>query len=834
MPAIKDTIKNLSRLHGYWTFKTFLSRSQYWSSERREKYVLANLRQTLVRASEGIPFYRERFQRAGFDPLKDFHSPEDLARVPLLTKEDVRQHFNEIVDHRFEPGSIVTHTSGSTGEPLPMRLNESFMAFDNGCFFRHLSWAGYTFGARMAALRTYVPTDSSGPLWRHTRLKNTLYLSAYHLTPANCSEYVERILQFRPKVIKAYPSSIAIFAEFAYPYREKFDFLQGIFTASETLLPSERDRIERTFGKKLFNWYGMTEPAVVITECEQHEGMHINWEYGYSEFLPSSDLAPEEFRLVTTGFHNPVMPFIRYDTGDIVRLYEGPTTCPCGRTMPTVNSVVGRKDECIITPDGRRLPSINFYSVFRQYPQILKFQIIQYGRSEVSARIALRSDDCDRAGLVTRLEQELAVRLGPMVKLNVECTPQFITNPDGKTLTIVRRLGTRSLEESEEYKISSQRAWEMDANGEQVFKLDWNESDQLPSPLVPDALRRLLRNPHAIHWYPEAASHEFKTAIADYAGVSPEHVLPTHGSDLAMELLATCFVRPGDKVLVVWPSYDHFRAVIEQRGAEIVKFKYCGYDPFPTDDFRDALRRHTPRLAYLVNPNNPIGYVINRDRIKELLDYCTTLSTVLIVDEAYFEFSGVTVADLVSSSSHLVVTRSFSKAFGLAGLRLGYLLASGQLMHVLNRAQNPKSVTMFAKTAALTALQDIKHVQSYVEEVRQSRERYEMFFKQHGIKYFPSCGNFVLFQYDAAADLVRHMEQHRVFMRDRTAQFDGAGHIRLTVGSRISTEVTVSKLEEYFADRKQTRVSSTDPLVTVPTRGGGFECSEPTSSKLAN
>jgi histidinol-phosphate aminotransferase len=291
-----------------------------------------------------------------------------------------------------------------------------------------------------------------------------------------------------------------------------------------------------------------------------------------------------------------------------------------------------------------------------------------------------------------------------------------------------------------------------------------------------------------------------------------------------MELLATCFVRPGDKALLVWPSYDNFRAVIEQRGAEIVKFKYSGEGDFPTDDFKLALRRHTPRLTYLVNPNNPVGYVIDRDKIKELLDYCATLSTILIVDEAYFEFSGITVADLVSSSAHLVVTRSFSKAFGLAGLRLGYLLASEQLMNVLSRAQNAKSVTMFAKTAALAALQDIAHVQGYVEEVRQSRERYEKFFKQHGIKYFPSHGNFILFQYDAAGDLIRHMEHHRVFMRDRTTQFDGAGHIRVTVGGRTSTEATISRLEEYFAATKAIPSASIASPADGSTGENLFDC----------
>ena len=805
MSANKNLAKNLARLHGYWIYKNFLSRSQSWPVERREQYVMENLRKTLIRAREGSAFYREQFRQAGFNPHTDFRSPEDLARLPLLTKAQVRKHINEIVDHRFEQGSVISHTSGSTGEPLPMRLNEFFIAFDNACLFRHWSWAGYRFGAPMAALRTYVPAHTADPLWRHAKLKNTLYFSAYHLSPANCGEYVDRLLEFRPQFIKAYPSSIAVFAEFAYAYRDKFDFLRGIFTASETLLPSERDRVERTFGKKLFNWYGMTEPAVTITECEQHEGMHINWEYGYPEFLPSDDLAPNEFRLVTTSFHNPVMPFIRYDTGDIVRLHETPKSCPCGRSMPMVHSIVGRKDECIIMADGRRLPSINFYSLFREFPEVLKFQIIQYGRTEIVSKIALQPQAHGSYSLTQKLEEELRQRVGSKVKLEIEYTNKFVTNSDGKTLPIVRKLGTRTIEEGEEYRISSQRAWEIESKGEEVFKLDWNEADKVPSPTVVEAIRSVLRNPHSIHWYPQAVSEDLVAAIAEYVGLPAEHVLLSHGSDLAMELVATCFIRPGDKVLMVSPSYDNFRAVVEQRGAEVVKFKFLGTTAFPVADFAETLRQQAPRVAYIVNPNNPIGYTIGPDKIKELLDCCSPISTVLVVDEAYFEFCGITSADLVTRSSHLVVTRSFSKAFGLAGLRLGYLLAPAQIMGVLSRAHNAKSVTSFAKAAALAALHDIAHVHSYVDEVRQSRAEYENLFKRHGIKYFPSSSNFILFRYDEAEALIRSLEERKIFVRDRTSQFDGVGHVRVSIGGKKSTEVAIRALDEYFSDNNATR-----------------------------
>jgi histidinol-phosphate aminotransferase len=311
------------------------------------------------------------------------------------------------------------------------------------------------------------------------------------------------------------------------------------------------------------------------------------------------------------------------------------------------------------------------------------------------------------------------------------------------------------------------------------------------------AVQDLLQNPHSIHWYPEATSKELIAAIAKYSNLPAENVLITHGSDLAHELVATCFVRPGDKVLMVTPSYDNFRAAVEQRGAQTVKFKYLGTSAFPVAEFAEALRQHTPRLAYIVNPNNPIGYTLSLDTIKHLLDACSQLATILIVDEAYFEFCGITAAELVTRSPHVIVTRSFSKAFGLAGLRLGYLLAARQVMGVLNRANNPKSVTSFAKVGAMAALRDLAHVRSYVEEVTRSRAEYEKFFQRRGIKFYPSDSNFILFQCDDPKGLVRSLEQRNIFVRDRTSQFDGVGHVRISVGGEVSTQAALSAFEEY-------------------------------------
>ncbi|HZT70976.1 MAG TPA: aminotransferase class I/II-fold pyridoxal phosphate-dependent enzyme [Terriglobia bacterium] len=816
MSTSKSSITHLSRLHGYWISKRFLQKSQYWPAERRDRYVFEHLRRTLIGAWEGTRYYKSVFNKLGFDPRTDFRATSDLARLPILTKSDVRQHFMEMIDHRHQARSIVSHTSGSTGEPLEMRLSESFLAFDSACAFRHWSWAGYTFRAPFAALRTYVPAHESDPLWRQDRFNNTLYLSAYHLSPTNCREYVVQLLKFRPRFIRGYPSSLSVLAEYVFPHREKFDFVQGIFASSETLLPSERDRIEETFGRKLFNWYGMTEPAVIITECEKHEGMHVNWEYGYAEFQPSDDLPPGEFRLIATGFHNPVMPFVRYDTGDVIRLYESQRNCSCGRNMPLVHSIVGRKDECILMPDGRRLPSLNFYSVFRKYTEVLKFQIVQYGRSEIVVKLLLRPATTNVQGLLRKLEQELRARMGYEVSVELELTDRFLTNADGKTLSVLRRLGTRSVEEKQEYATSLESlalAWKLERHGEGVLKLDWNEADRVPSREVRKALQALLDNDHYSCWYPDPDSSELLEAISHYVGLPVEQIILSHGSDLALELITNAFVRAGDKALVVSPNYDHFRAMVEQRGAEVLRFDYWGDGPFPSDEFAEYLTRHTPRLIYLTNPNNPLGYALPFPVLKRLAIECDRLSSLLILDEAYFEFCGITGASLVPRHSHCIVIRSFSKAFGMAGLRLGYLLAPPEIVKVLNRMNIAKSVTMFAKVAGLAALRDIDSIRAYVEEVRQAKEQFYELFRDFGIAYRPSMSNFITFEHEQASEIVKCLAARNILVRDGSRYGRGKGCVRLTVSGRRCADALIPFLREYFSEygsRTKDRASTTE------------------------
>jgi histidinol-phosphate aminotransferase len=791
-------LKDTARVRGYRIARTLLSRTPLWSDERRREYALARLRQTFIRAMEGVPYYRESFREAGFDPRSDLRDLDDLGGLPLLTKATIREQGGLLYDKRYRRWAIPAQTSGTTGEPLRMLLNVSFVAFDSACIFRHWFWSGYRWRDRVVALRSYVPTAPQAPLWRWDPLQNTLFMSAYHLTPANAQDYLDQVLRVRPVLIKAYPSSAAVLAEYAYARRDQFAFLRGIYVSSETLTPSERATIEGTFGPRLFNWYGMTEPAIVLTECEVHDGMHVNWEYGHCELIPADDLPANEFRLVTTGYRNPVMPFIRYDTGDVVRVDNRDRRCSCGRNMPVVDTVAGRKDECIVTPDGRRLPSVNFYTLFRGFNEILKFQIVQYGRREVTVGLVFRESATDIAGVVARVRQEMQARLGRDVLLDVRAADRFVTNRDGKTPPIVRKAGSRAVEEREEYAVATQLAWAAHRAGRTVLKLDWNEADRLPSTRVRERVRMLLDDDASFCWYPEALSEELVDRLASYVGVPESHILPVHGSDLGIELVAGAFLHAGDRVAIVAPTYDNFRAVMEQRGAEVELYTYLGKGRFPLEHWAQHLRKAPPRMVYLTNPNNPIGYVLEREALSGMIDVCSALGCMLVVDEAYAEFSGITIADEVVRDPPLVVLRTFSKAFGLAGIRLGYVVAGREAMRVLRRVNNPKNVTMFAKAAGVAALEGVDEMRRYVAEVRACRAEVEACLTRLGVETYPSSANFLLLKHPRSLELTRFLEARDILVRDRSRYFGGVGHVRLTIGGRASTVRVQRALVEFF------------------------------------
>lgn len=790
----KKSIRKLAQLHGWWTYQSFLKRTAAYSEEQRQSWICTQMKRTLVRAYEGTRYYAEVFKNAGFDPRTDFKGPQTLAKLPILTKEIIRERFEDLVDPRFRRLSAYAETSGTTGKPMRMLLNEGYIALDYACMYQMWAQAGYRFRDPFLALRSYVPSKVSDPLWIHDKAQNTLFMSAYHFSPRTSADYMAAIESFQPKFIRSYPSSLLVLAEFLERTGKRLPSVKGLFTASETLAPHEREAIERVFGRILFDWYGMTEPTLVAYEGADHDGLDIVWQYGHAEFLPDDTLAPGNSRLIATSLQNPAMPFIRYDTGDLVSRHASETEATLFPRK--LAQVQGRKDDVIITPDGRRLPSVNFYSVFRSVPGVIRFQIVQFGASDIVVNIETTDAHFERHPAYVEVKEELSSRFGDAMSLEIRINQRFETNRDGKTPVVVRRRANKAVEERREYTLSSQVAWSRSRAGEDILKLDWNEADRLTSDRVREKLTALVQDPHSIIWYPEAYPQGLHQALANHHHISEANVLATHGSDMALAYLAQCFVTRGDKVMIVVPGYDNFRAVAEQSGGTALHFSYLGEGEFPLSEMLKAIQEEMPRLIYLTNPNNPIGYCLSREQMTALCSAAARVNALVILDEAYAEFAELDCVPLIAQFSNLVIVRTFSKAFGLAGLRVGYLLGDVSLIETIKRVANPKHLTTFAQVAAQTSLEDWGQVKAHIEEVKKQRTRFIQFLRDHDVKCFDSNGNFVLFQMPHASDLAQWFETKGILVRDRSNQL--AQSVRITIGGQESTDRLMALFEEYW------------------------------------
>jgi histidinol-phosphate aminotransferase len=780
----------LFKSYGYWIYLNSLRKSQYYSNDYWKEFQMKELRKTLLNAGN-VPYYQELFKDIHFDPKYDFNSLEDLEKIPILTKDIFRKNYKYFSNPKYKGISVEYSTSGSTGEPMKLLLTPYMVSMDKAQIFRHHAWSTNKFRPLIFALRSYVRKDENSKYFRYSPIENAYYYSAYDLNRINADYYIESLIKINPDIIRGYPSSISFLCDYLDPSSvEKLTNLQGIYTASETLTDFERQKIESLFGKRLFNWYGMTEPAIIIKECEKHDEMHVCYEYGYPEYL-DTDIQSVK-RLITTSFYNHVMPFIRYETGDLVEL--GEHTISCNRMLPVVRTVLGRKDEYLVGSNGAKQPSINFYTLFREFQKIKAFQLVQFSTLEVLANIRTTSPLAPAE--LKNIINGLKLRLGDTIPVYLKETETFYTNSDGKTLIIVKKPGSYKLANYDLYSLSSQKSWENFRSNKESYKLDWNEADVTPFPEVLDFISELFKSDNILKWYPEAHHQSLLKALRIYTGVnSEENILLAHGSDNALRMVIQVFTNKS-KCLVLLPTYDNFRAQTEGLGNELITVRIDDSTDSNIQLVLKAIKDNQPHLIYITNPNNPIGYQISANQIESILKVSKDINAMVVVDEAYYEFSQKSVVDLIEKYNNLIIIRTFSKAFGLAGLRLGYVLANQNVIEELYKISNPKDVTMLSAMVGEYMLNNIEKVKIYVAEVNVNKGKFYKYCEKNNIKYYPSEGNFISFEVDNASDYQKYMESINIYVRERTKYFN-AEFIRVTIGKNYSFNVFLEADMKY-------------------------------------
>jgi histidinol-phosphate aminotransferase len=333
-------------------------------------------------------------------------------------------------------------------------------------------------------------------------------------------------------------------------------------------------------------------------------------------------------------------------------------------------------------------------------------------------------------------------------------------------------------------------------SGRRGLRLDFNENTVGCSPRVLARIRAITADELAR--YPEREPVE--ALVASHLGLPTEQVLLTNGVDEAIHLLCEAYLEPSNEVIVVTPTFSMYEIFAEATGAKVVRVQ-CGEDlQFP---FEKTLQSITPttRLIAVASPNNPTGGIAKREQLLAIARAAPNAA--LLVDEAYYEFHGQTVLSDVVRQQNLFVARTFSKAHGLAGLRIGVLAGPREQMPMVRRVSSPYSVNAVALAALPVALEDVAFVTDYVKQVKAGRLRLEQELTQAGIQWWPSEANFILFRVgERHREFVEAMRRRGILVRDRSKDPGCDGCVRITIGTPTQMDRCFEALREVAARLK--------------------------------
>jgi histidinol-phosphate aminotransferase len=326
--------------------------------------------------------------------------------------------------------------------------------------------------------------------------------------------------------------------------------------------------------------------------------------------------------------------------------------------------------------------------------------------------------------------------------------------------------------------------------GRTGLRLDFNENTVGCSPRVLERIRGM--DPEELARYPERAPVE--AIVANHLKVSPQEALLTNGVDEAIHLLCETYLQPGDDVFIVVPTFAMYQIFAAATGARVVSVPAGRDFTFPLDEIRRRANRAT-RLIAMANPNNPTGSVAGVEELLLIAD--SAPEAALLVDEAYFEFYGETLIGTWRERPNVFVARTFSKAYGLAGLRAGVLMGNGEQMESVRRVASPYNVNSVALACLPVALADQEYVNQYSSEVRAGRERLQRELKSLGILFWASQANFVLMRVgDRNSAFIRGMRDRGILVRDRSRDHGCEGCVRITLGSAAQTDRLLLALRE--------------------------------------
>lgn len=386
------------------------------------------LRAIIKHAYENVPFYHRKFNEVCVKP-DDVKSLADLSKLPIITKQDIQSApLSDIIARNINLNKCTKRTtSGSTGFPLTIYVDHNTVDYENALWTRLFLENGLKIFDKMAVIAD-PRVFPKNKIYQHLFMKRR-YTSIFD----TAERQFQLLREFNPDAIKGYPSSLIMFANYCNNQENRIK-PRLVFTSAELLDAFSRKIINSLFKVNLIDNYACTEFGLLSWECREHNGYHINVENTVLEFVDNDDYSVafgERGEIICTGLLNKVMPLIRYRINDIA--IPKKEQCSCGRTLPMLEMVEGRKDDFIKATDGRLFPPTIFFPYpFECLKGIRQFRIIQRKRTEISIQLSVDSSFSDRSKVFDKARKEMQRLFGEDMQINFQILDIIPKDPNGK------------------------------------------------------------------------------------------------------------------------------------------------------------------------------------------------------------------------------------------------------------------------------------------------------------------------------------------------------------------------------------------------------------------
>ena len=407
-----------------------------WTKQQIKAFARKRCQAIVKHAASTVPYYRRLFAEIGIDP-QDIRGPEDLTALPILDKQTIQRNladFHSDLENRMRYSTM--HTSGTTGAGLIFPVTLEAEQEQWAIWWRYRArfgldrntWYAHFYG------KSIVPFErSKPPFWRINRPGRQILFSAYHMSEHNLGYYVDELNRRQPPWLQGYPSLLGLLASFMLDKGFELNYRpREITVGAENLLPQRKRVIEKAFDAPCRQHYGMAEGVANISECPEGN-LHVDEDYAHIEFLP---VGSSSYRIIGTNYTNYAFPLIRYDVGDLAQLEDSEKKCSCGCTGRLVKSIDGRKEDYILTPDGRRIGRLDH--IFKDMVNIKECQIFQEQVERVVFRIVRGKEYTSKDE--KKLLYEARMRLGNQIKIDINYVERIERTSRGKLRFVISNI----------------------------------------------------------------------------------------------------------------------------------------------------------------------------------------------------------------------------------------------------------------------------------------------------------------------------------------------------------------------------------------------------------